>query len=489
MIRSALGLFVVSLVIVLVIAVRGDPGDATLTWLGWQVKTTAAAGALIIGLLTLAATLFWQGLVWILQAPARAARANALKRRRQADELLTRGFLSVAAGDGVEARRLAQRAADAAEDTPKLVRILTAQAAEAAGDPAAAKAAYSAMLGFADMRLAAHRGLMQTALAEGHASQAEAHAQAAFDLPRTAPWAWRAVLGAQLKGADWPAALGVVQTALDRKVISPLIAERARAALYCASRQDLDLLTTAARTRPDFTPAAVLASQALAAEGRPQRAAPLLEAAWKARAHPAVWMAYRDLRPDETPKQRATRLAALADLNPDTTEAKVLRVEQALIAADALAATGFSEALDLASPSRRLAGLMARVAFAAGRTDEARAWIARGASGAEDTADWSDIDEHGRLFAYGPADWARLIVVYAETGELAHPRHDRGGVTLTDLPRIPTGYAESTPFIAPGDSGDPFPPIVDDGDFGEALQPAETAPQKPRGLLRRVTGR
>ena len=189
MIRTALGVFVVSLVIVLVIAVRGDAGDATLTWLGWQVKTTAAAGSLIIGLLALAATLFWQGLVWILQAPARAARANGLKRRRQADELLTRGFLSIASGDGVEARRLAQRAADTADETPKLVRILTAQAAEAAGDPVAAKAAYSAMLGFADMRLAAHRGLMQAALAEGHASQAEAHAQAAFDLPRTAPWA------------------------------------------------------------------------------------------------------------------------------------------------------------------------------------------------------------------------------------------------------------------------------------------------------------
>src|SRR5665213_2321451 len=119
----------------------------------------------MIGLLALAATLFWRGLVWVLEAPARAAHAAAEHRRRQGREVLTRGFLAAAAGDGPEARRLAGKAAELDDETPRLVRILAAQAAEAGDDRAAARAAYAAMLCFADMRLAAYRGLMQTALA------------------------------------------------------------------------------------------------------------------------------------------------------------------------------------------------------------------------------------------------------------------------------------------------------------------------------------
>ena len=488
MIRIALGVFVIALLIVVTIALRGDAGAASLTWLGWEVQTTAAAGVLIIGLLALAATMFWQALVWILQSPARTARANADKRRRQAAEVLTRGFVAAAAGDGAEARRLAQKAADLTEETPDLVRILAAQAAEAAGDHAAAKTAYGAMLGFPDMRLAAHRGLMQTSLAEGDMAAAQSHAQAAYDLPRTAAWAWRAVLEGRLHLADWTGALAVVQSGLDRKIVSPLKAERAKAALQTAADSNLESLMAAAKARPDFTPAAVIAAHRLTAEGRPQRAAPVLEAAWRARPHPAVWMAYRDLRNEETPRLRAARLAALAEMNPKAPEAAVVAVEQALIAGDPAAATAAATALDISAPTRRLAGLMARVATAGGRTDEARAWVARGAA-APDEPDWSDLDEKGRAFAYSSADWARVIIAYTETGDLIHPRHERGEHSLSDLPSLPASYEASAPFVAPAEAGDPFPPIVDDEDFGQALQPSADPTEKPRSLLQRVKGR
>ncbi len=49
--------------------------------------------------------------------------------------------------------------------------------------------------------------------------------------------------------------------------------------------------------------------------------------------------------------------------------------------------------------------------------------------------------------------------------------------TLNDLPSIPAAYVESAAFVSAAGSGDPYPPIVDGGDFdddafGEALQPA-----------------
>ncbi|HXU99884.1 MAG TPA: heme biosynthesis HemY N-terminal domain-containing protein [Caulobacteraceae bacterium] len=499
MIRIALVVLLAAVLIVTAISLQGDPGVASLTWLGWRVDTTAAAAVLIIGLMALMATVFWRALVWLAEAPRRAERARAESRRRQGAEALTRGFLASAAGNGGEARRLAQRAADLAQETPQLVRLLAAQAAEAAGDRPAAEAAYKAMLGFPEMRLAAYRGLMQTALAAGDGPRALANAQAAFELAHTAPWAWRALLQARLAEADWPAALTLVNGALERKIVSPLVAERARAAVQTASAagleargapgEALDLAQAAAKARPDFTPAAVIAARLLAADGRAQRATPILEAAWAARSHPAIWLAWRDLRGDETPKERAARLAQLAQRGSASRETTILRVEQALIGGDPAAARTAARELQDQAVSQRVAGLMARVANANGEADEARAWIVRGA-GAPEEADWSDIAPTGRAFAYGEADWARVILAYAETGELTHPRHERGEAGISALPDLPAAYADSAAFVSAAEAGDPFPPIVDDGDFGDALQPAgDGAPPTRRGLLGSLRGR
>jgi HemY protein len=166
-IRAGVVVFLMAALAVAFLTLVGDPGRTSIVWLGWRADMTAAAGVLIVVFGALLATVIWQTLLWILAAPQRAARAGAENRRRQANEALTRGFLAAAAGDGSEARRLAQKAADLADETPGLVRVLAAQAAEASGDTAAAKAAYTAMLGFPEMRLAGHKGLMQLALAQG----------------------------------------------------------------------------------------------------------------------------------------------------------------------------------------------------------------------------------------------------------------------------------------------------------------------------------
>jgi len=499
MIRTAIVIVFFAALAIAVLAMTGDAGSATLTWLGWRVDMTAATAALLVLFAALAATIFWRGLIWLLDAPRRAARARERNRRKQAGEVLARGFLAAAAGDGSEARRLAQKAAVLAEDSPALVRVLAAQAAEAAGDLPAATAAYSAMLGFPEMRLAGHKGLMQTALAEGDKLAALRHAQSAYDLTRTARWAWRTVLESKLEAADWPAALELVKGALERKIVTPIVAERARAALLAASAagmegseddrtraQALDYAMQAARLQPGFAPGVVMAARLLAADGKVGRASSMIEQAWKEAPHPALWLAYRDLRTNETPRERAARLAGLASLSPQARESRILSVEQALIAGDPAAAREAARPLLTEEPTARIAGLMARVAFADGNPDEARAWIARGA-GAPQEPDWSDLDPEGRAFAYNRDDWARLVATYAETGELIHPRLERHERALSDLPELPVSYVESTPFVRAAETGAHVMPIPDDPGLGELLQPAvgEPAPRRP-SLRRRL---
>ncbi|THD74461.1 MAG: heme biosynthesis protein HemY [Phenylobacterium sp.] len=497
MIRGGIVVLLVAAVAVAILALTGDPGRASLTWLGWRADMTAATAVLIVFLGSLLATVGWRTLLWILAAPQRAARARAENRRRQAGEALSRGFLAAAAGDGSEARRLASKAAELAVDTPALVRVLAAQAAEAAGDRPAAAGAYQAMLGFPDMRLAGLKGLMDLALAAGDPAAAVGYAEQAYAQTRTARWAWRALLDARLAAADWTAALDLVKSALDRKIVSPIIAERARAALFTALAiqledapepklrgQALDHAVEAARLQPGFAPAAAAAARLLARDGKPGRAAAVIEQAWKAAPHPALWIAYRDLRTDETPRERAERLKGLAELNPNHRESRILEVEQALVAGDAALARQAVATLSDEAVSARMAGVFARVAYASGQPDEARVWMARGLT-APHEPDWSDLDPAGRAFAYDAADWARLIAAYAETGALIHPRFERGERTLSELPELPLSYAEAASFLGPdGREAVPYP-VEDPGLGDDDLAAAEGPAPRRRSPVRR----
>lgn len=496
MIQAALIIFLVAALATAVLAVTGEPGHATVVWLGWRADMTAAAFVLITLFVALSAMVVWRLLLWAAEAPRRAARARSEAKRRQANEVLTRGFVAAAAGDGLEARRLALKAADLAEDAPGLARILAAQAAEAAGDAAAAQAAYTAMLALPDMRLAGHKGLTQLAIGQGDRAAAISHAEQAYALPRTGRWAWRTLLEARLEAGDWDGARDLAKSALDRKLVSPIVADRARAALLAASAaqlegdldpkrraQALEFAVEAAKLQPGFAPGVVMAARLLAAGGKAGRAAQGVETAWKAAPHPALWLAYRDLKTTETPRQRADRLRHLAALNPAARESRILAVELELIAGDAAAAQQAARALEAEPVTARLASLFARVAFVAGQSDEARMWMARAAS-AEDEPDWSDLDPEGRAFAYEPADWARLVASFAETGELIHPRHERRERAFGALPELPTSY-ESVTFPAAHEIEAPPYELVEEAYEDEEPSP----PPPPRGGERRGSGR
>ena len=492
MIRAALVILIVVGVAIAALALTGDPGAASVAWMGWRADMSASAAVLIVFLGALVVTIAWRTLLWILEAPRRAERRRLESRRRQANDTLTRGFLAAAAGDGAEARRLAQKAAALAEDTPGLVRLLAAQAAEAAGDVPAAQAAYSAMLGFPDMRLAGHKGLMQLALARGERETALRHAQEAFSEARSARWAWRVLLEARLAAAEWSAGLELVKNAQDRKIIPPVVAERARGALLAAlaaqletssapkaRAQALESAVEAARLQPVFAPGVVMAARLLADDGMAGRAAAALEAAWKVAPHPALWLAYRDLKTAETPRERARRLSGLAAQNPRHRESQILGVEAALIEGDTAAARSAIAALEREPLTARIAGLRARVAFASGQPDEARLALAQGRTAAQEP-DWSDLDPEGRAFAYLPSDWARLVSTFAETGDLIHPRFERRERSLNALPDLPIAYADAAPFLAAEGPG-PMPYPVDEGAFdeddgGEGESPADPSP-------------
>lgn len=461
--QRLIGLFLVaSLATALAFWFSERPGTVVANWLGWRVESSISVGILALVFATFLCLSLWRLVLWIWTAPARAARAKESQRRKRGLRAAAEGLVAAAAGDAAEARRLTHKA-ERYLDEPLIIRLLKAQTGEAAGDLGATQNAYAAMLGFPETRLLGHRGLMLAAQRRGDHETALAHAREAYALAKTARWASDAMFEAHVLAGDWAAARALVSEAEKRKLISHTIAERRRAALLAAEAAELEstdggkalaLAQDAVKRAPDFAPAAVLAARLLNRSNKGAKAAQVLEVAYKATPHPALVMAYRDLKTDETPKVRAKRLAGLQKLNPDHRESRILAAESALLLGDGKAARAAVKSLIDDSPSARLCGLMARIAYACAEPLEARGWVARSAHAAHEP-DWSDLDPEGEAFAYTRADWAQLVKTYGDRGQLAHPRLERDAPQAASGPSFavirPTYAAQ--PVHLPDDPG------------------------------------
>ena len=82
MIRVGLALLAGMALALLAVAASGEPGILTAEWLGWRLDTSAAAGAVLTGMLALLAVGFWRLVIWIGEAPHRAALQRLATRRR-----------------------------------------------------------------------------------------------------------------------------------------------------------------------------------------------------------------------------------------------------------------------------------------------------------------------------------------------------------------------------------------------------------------------
>lgn len=407
-----------------------DPGQATFIVRGMEVQTSVAFVIFLILLLG-AGVAF---LIWFFGLPRRLSRARQRAKRDRGIEALETALLAAAGGDPRTARREARKAQLLLE-RDAAPRLIAAQAAEQMGDLIGAESQFAAMLGDPRTMIVGRRGLAAAALARRDFDTAILHAAQAFDENPNARWAFDLLFDAQVRAGRWEEAIETLGIGVRRRHVPEDAARRRRAVLLAAAADELeikepprarDLAEQAASLSPAFAPAAALAARLLLLAGKSWRAAGLLEDAWSAAPHPAIALAYRDLKPDETPAQRAKRMGGLSQMNAEHRESRILAAELALAAGDGTAASAQLAPLVRLErePSARLCGLFAQAAQARGDMAEARRWVAQAAL-APGEPDWSDLDPEGPAFAYTREDWARLVYSFGDTGQLIHPRHER----------------------------------------------------------------
>lgn len=337
--RVLLFLAAVAALVAAAVWVADRPGYVAIEWLGWRIDTSMPV--LLLALAAVAGTLIAtaQALARLRGLPRRLGESRRERRRRKGYLALGEGFAAIAAGDAARARKLANEVA-ARLDEPELTLLLTAQAAELAGDAALARTRYAQLKDRPDTELIGLRGLLGQAQRDGDHAQAMDLARRAVGLRPDRDWAVRALFEEQARDARWAEAEATLALNIRAGAFAPnrldhmqavVATARAAAALAESDRVEALRLARLALDRDGaLVPAAVLAVGLLAADGKDRKAAGVVEETWRRSPHPDLARACFAIWPGDEPLRRAQRADRLAAINPGHAESHLAVAETAL---------------------------------------------------------------------------------------------------------------------------------------------------------------
>ena len=391
---------VLTFVIVVIAAALGlawladRPGAITVEWLGYEIKTSAFVGALVLAAIVTTLILAWSLLRYVLTRPAAVAAHMQERRRRQGFDALTRGLLAIGVGD----RALAQRYANVARrnlPNEPLTALLKAQAAQLKGDRASARRAFEAMLDRPETELLGLRGLFLEAKRGNDHDAARALAEQAVRTDPQTGWSVNALFDLQARAGDWEGALATLAVARRHSNVEPDVALRRRAVLLTAEARDLEasqpdkalaLASEALRLAPSLIPAAEIAGRLLASKGESRQASRLIARTWKLAPHPDLATVYAFAKPGESPRDRLKRVEHLASLTSGDIEGHIAVAVAAIEARDWQAAEAALSPYLHDRPPARVCALMARIESGEGNKGREREWLARAVRGRRDRA-------------------------------------------------------------------------------------------------------
>mgnify|MGYP000085442204 CR=1 FL=1 len=311
-------------------------------------------------------------------------------RERKGYQALSEGMMALASGDGSAAMSKAAKA-EKYLSKPELTNLLTAQAAEMAGDRRKAEETYKKLVQDESTRFVGVRGIMKQKLAEGDTDTALQLAERAFALKPKHEETQDILLKLQAQGSDWAGARKTLAAKLKSGTLPRDVHKRREAVLALSQAEGVldegndiearEAAIEANRLSPDLIPAAVLAARSYIEQDQKRYAVRVLKKAWDAQPHPELAAAFAEIEPDETPDQRIKRFAKLTKSNPDHPETKMLNAELFIAAEDFPSARRALGDLVETAPDARSLTIMAAIERGEGASDAVvKGWLARALS-------------------------------------------------------------------------------------------------------------
>jgi len=493
------------------------PGDIVLHWQGYEIRTSLLIAAIAVLALMAAIAIAWTLLRAVFRAPSSLRSRLGRRRRDRGYRALNAGIIAVGAGDASAARKAADDSAALLGPEP-LVLLLSAQAAQLAGDGDAARGSFQALAARPETRLLGLHGLfVEAERHDQHEAARHFAEEAAGATPRVA-WAGAAVFDYAARDGDWRTAIGALDANVQAGLADAAEAPRMRAALLTARAMELEgsdpdrarlLALDALKLEPGLAPAAVLAARLYSRNGDLRRASRVLEAAWKVEPHPEIADAYATVRPGDSVLDRLKRMRRLADARANHPEGAMAIARAAIDAGDWEAARGALEGLAKA-PTERVCLLMAEIEDRENNDQgRVRAWLTRALSAPRDPVWVADGQVLERWLPVSPVTgrvagvaWAVPPAAPRQAMALEAAAHAAGtpvgSVDPLDVPQIEHHAAlpedleagapgaappviEATPVVA---APPPQPPLTSaapaaPAGTGEAAPPPPEDPVKP----------
>lgn len=415
-------------------------GGVQITVAGTEYTLGALQSVLALGLLVLGVWIFLKLLTLLIATlkflngdETAMSRYFDKGRERKGYQALSDGMMALASGEGRLALTKASKAARYL-DNPELTDLLTAQAAEMAGDTHKAAEAYKRLLSNQTTRFVGVRGIMKQKLSEGDRDTALQLAEKALALRPKHEEVQDTLLQLQAQAEDWAGARKTLSTKLKSGTLPRDVFKRRDAVLaLSASRGVIDEEATVAqreqaieanRLSPDLVPAAAMAARAYLAQGKKRNAVKVLKKAWEAQPHPDLAHVFAEVEPEETPAQQVKRFDQLARLKPQDDETRLVMAELHIVAEDFPEARRALGDLVERAPDARVLTLMAAIEKGEGADNAVtQAWLARALTAPRGPqwlcnncnhihADWAPVCEH--CTSFDTLSWQR-----PETPEVA----------------------------------------------------------------------
>lgn len=382
-------------------------------------------------------------------------------------EALSEGLMAIASGEG----RVAMAKAAKAERhlrRPELTNLIAAQAAEVTGDKSKAEEVYKRLLADDRTRFVGVRGLMKQRLAEGDTETALKLAERAFALKPAHVETGDILLRLQAEDEDWAGARKTLHQKNRQGVLPRDVLRRRDAVLALSEARDVfrhgstiearETAIEANRLSPDLIPAAVMAAQAYITDGKAKYAERVVKKAWTAQPHPDLAATYASIVPDEDPAARIKRFRALARINPDHPETRMLQAELHIANRDFTEARNALGDLAETDPTARVLTILAAIERGEGGTDDVvRGYLAQAVTANRgpqwvcgncqkvhsnwapvcsncdgfDTIGWAVPKDAGRAMPEG-SEMLPLLVAQTDLPDPAHPEPDPEPETATD---------------------------------------------------------
>ena len=479
MIRVLIYLVIVALLAFGAVWLAERPGDVVITWQGERVETSVMVLMAAAAAVAVAAVALWSIARAIVRSPDAVSRFLRNRRGVRAYQAVSHGLIAVGSGDARAAKRFTAEARRIAPGEP-LTLLLSAQAAQLAGDRVAAAATFQQMAGRDDTKVLGLHGLFVEAQRRNDPAAALFYAEEAAKQAAVPPWAGQAVLEFRCVAGDWSGALTRLERNMKSGLIDKTAYRRQRAVLLTAQALAADdgvapptpgqpdgfmptsgkpdvgrdraqaLALEAVKLAPDLVPAAALAGRLLGAAGEKRKATRIIEAAWRANPHPDLADAFAHLQPGDSARERLARVESLAGKATGDAEAAIAVARAALDAKEFSVARAALVPL-LEMPTRRVAALMAALELQEGDEGRGREWMARTLNARRDPAWTADghVSDHwlpvspvtGRLDAF---EWRDPLAGVDHTGATI----DAEQRALLEAPRTPPAPPLAAPLPA-----------------------------------------